>query len=219
MKIHPTLRSAVSAYLLGEGDFARFARETTDTWTAVAIQLCRRWSMPDGCGPDDVAQELLLGAWRALPKADARRGDVAAHVLYSAISAAKCWIHHQRGASLHRPEHQRSRFLPSVSAATRVAAEDAWLPEPVDPAPLPAEQLEEAEAPLRAVEAALARLPLSGDRLVALAYLEARGGRLEAARMLYGNPTTRRQLRLDRERDGLRHVMRAEATLMASIDF
>jgi hypothetical protein len=68
-------------------------------WARMARYVMRRWQPPSGVTEDDVVQELLLGAWKALQKFDPERGTpIQDYVSYNAISSTKKWIHRQRSA-------------------------------------------------------------------------------------------------------------------------
>lgn len=96
----------------GELSFDCFARETKDDWRRLGASLFRRWKLPDAVELEDLVQELLFGAWLAIPEWSAGKGTkIERFVVWQAMNAAKCWLHVQRGASKHgNRDKNASRF-------------------------------------------------------------------------------------------------------------
>lgn len=91
------------------GKFDDFARATRGYWEMQARRLMRRWQTPADVEVEDVVQELLLGAWKAVPRFDPARGKtLVQYVRWNAISKAKKFMHRQRCA-LRRDDKARSR--------------------------------------------------------------------------------------------------------------
>jgi DNA-directed RNA polymerase specialized sigma24 family protein len=89
--------------------FAEFERATRAEWTKVARWLHRRWPVPLAVEDEDLVQQLLLAAWRAVGFYDPSRGvAVKAFVFWSAVTDTKRWINEQRGA-LRRSDRAQSR--------------------------------------------------------------------------------------------------------------
>lgn len=102
----------------GETTFAAFYAATRPEWRRMALSICRRWSLPCGVMVEDVEQEMLLGAWRALGRWDPARASLVGFVVFSARSAASKWIHKQRGAR-RWDGHSPSEFPIAVSRLLR----------------------------------------------------------------------------------------------------
>jgi DNA-directed RNA polymerase specialized sigma24 family protein len=81
--------------------FHRFYRETAAEWSRMAAALHKHWKLPPTVTRDDVEQELLLGAWQAVPRWDPSKASLRAFVVWSAHDKALKWIHQQRGCNLH----------------------------------------------------------------------------------------------------------------------
>lgn len=98
-KVRNTFESRLHELRSGRVGFDEFARETSTTWSRLARYVLSRWPTPDAVESIDVEQELLIAAWRAVGDWDPNRGvAIDVHVRWSAITAAKKWIHRQRGA-------------------------------------------------------------------------------------------------------------------------
>jgi hypothetical protein len=83
----------------GEISFDRLVAQTRADWRRLAEYVHRRWPLPPSISPDDVEQELLLGAWEAVGKWDPERGvALQSYVIWNAIARAQKWLHKQRRA-------------------------------------------------------------------------------------------------------------------------
>lgn len=90
---------AIEPLLAGRETFAQFERRTRKDWRRVAEYLLTRYAVPRAVEVEDIVQELLLNAWREVPKFDpSRSSDPGAFVLFRAISRTKRWMHSQRRA-------------------------------------------------------------------------------------------------------------------------
>lgn len=58
----------------GRSTFDEFARRTAPTWTRLAAWFLRRWPGQAAVDEEDLRQELLLAAWRAVSEWDPTRG-------------------------------------------------------------------------------------------------------------------------------------------------
>ena len=109
------MEAALMAVQMGEMSFATFTRETWSDWTAIATSLMRRWRAPTSVDTADLIQELLLGAWQSLPKWNPSKAGLKRYVVFQAISAAKTWLHAQRGASKHGNRDRNPGRMPVPS--------------------------------------------------------------------------------------------------------
>jgi DNA-directed RNA polymerase specialized sigma24 family protein len=82
----------------GEASFDVFYAATIKYWRCAAADLLRRWDHPQAVEEEDLIQEMLLAAWRAIESFDPERGDPKRHVVFSAAKTARRWLHRQRGA-------------------------------------------------------------------------------------------------------------------------
>lgn len=82
----------------GAWSFAQFRAATRREWELMAASLMRRWECPPAVDLEDVVQELLLNAWRFLPKFEPDRGKTLhQYIVFNAMDKAKKWMHKQRG--------------------------------------------------------------------------------------------------------------------------
>ena len=79
----------------GEASFDAFHAATIKYWRCAAGDLLRRWDHPRAVEEDDLVQEMLLAAWRAIERVDPERGDPRRHVVFCAAKAARRWLHRQ----------------------------------------------------------------------------------------------------------------------------
>lgn len=89
----------------GVTDFASFVRQTRAEFRAMAGYLLRRWRAPESLTPEDLEQELYLGAWKHLwryePEYAAHFGTtLEQYVTFNAITDAKRELHKARGVKL-----------------------------------------------------------------------------------------------------------------------
>ena len=98
MSDRTSLQNELLRYHRGEVTFDAFARTTHKTWVALATQLHRRWKCTPAVSVDDVQQQLLVAAWRCIPKWQPARASLQRFVIYNAYDKAKKWVHKQRNA-------------------------------------------------------------------------------------------------------------------------
>lgn len=103
----------------GRKSFDSFARETDPRWRGIARSIMRRWRLPTWHGIEDVVQDLLLGAHRAIRKYDGTKGvSLEGFVVWNAYDKAKKAAHKARGAvrSGNRADSNPSRFERNASS-------------------------------------------------------------------------------------------------------
>lgn len=117
----------------GGASFNAFVLATRPTWHRYAQYLARRWRGPVGVGLEDLEQEMLLAAWRAIATWDpTRQKPIHEYVVYMAIDKAKKWLHKQRNAK-RRSDHEPGRFPVSYAAlGLETAADEEWIAPPDD---------------------------------------------------------------------------------------
>ena len=81
-------------------NFSAFHRRTRVEWRRMATALHRRYALPPSVTAEDVAQEMLLAAYRAVERWDGRM-TLDGYVVWCAHNAAQKWIHKQRHCNLH----------------------------------------------------------------------------------------------------------------------
>jgi DNA-directed RNA polymerase specialized sigma24 family protein len=81
--------------------FQQFYRLTKPEWSRMATSLHKQWKLPPAVSADDVEQEMLKAAWRALPRWNPRKAPLVRFVVFEAHDKAVKWIHKQRGCNLH----------------------------------------------------------------------------------------------------------------------
>lgn len=105
------MKQALEQVRDGVDTFDSFALATSDRWRRLAFTLLRRWSAGSAVDIDDLTQELLIGAWLAIPRWEDGRQSLERFVVWNAMTDAKRWLHKQRGANLHgNPDKAESRF-------------------------------------------------------------------------------------------------------------
>ena len=92
------MRALILSCYRGESTFDEFVAGTMPYWQKAAADLMTRWDHPPAVEEDDLVQEMLLGAWKALQTVDPFLGDPRRYVVFGAVKAARRWFHRQRGA-------------------------------------------------------------------------------------------------------------------------
>lgn len=83
----------------GEIGYAEFFAVTRPRWLWLAKYISGRWRQPYWVTDEDLVQELMIGAWFAMWRYDARRGvGLARMVVWNAVDKAKKQAHRWRGA-------------------------------------------------------------------------------------------------------------------------
>ena len=112
----------------GRSSFDEFARATRGDWRRLAGYLRRRWQVPAAVEVEDVEQELLIAAWRAVDAWNPARGvTLRSYVVWTAATDAKKFLHRQR-AALRRDDGAASRHdlaMSFVGGATDRSIVDA----------------------------------------------------------------------------------------------
>lgn len=104
--------------------FDEFARRTSRDWDRLALHVWRKWrsKVPRGVALEDVRQEMLVWAWRAVGKYDPGKGPtLQTYVVWMACSKAKRFLHEQRNA-LRRDDNAESRYAAAFSELGRSGA-------------------------------------------------------------------------------------------------
>ena len=105
------MKEALGQVREGVDTFDSFARATSTRWKRLAHSLLRRWPAGSTVDLDDLTQELLIGAWLAIPQWEEGRQSLERYVVWNAMTDAKRWLHKQRGANLHgNPDKAESHF-------------------------------------------------------------------------------------------------------------
>ncbi len=205
------LESELDGLRTGKMTFDQFVRSTAGDWTRLASYLRGRWQVPSAVDVDDVRQEMLLAAWRAVAAWDDTRGvSLRSFVLWTAITLAKKWLHGQR-AALRRDDHAPSRHEVTATALGI---------EPTDDRSSVTGRTEaEQEFTVAGIELfgrVLASIPPT-DNVCLQALLTTGGDVASAAGALYSNPTARATLRLKDERDARRAVTRTATRVVSML--
>lgn len=215
-----TFEIAVQELHDGRCTFDEFARATRGRWQALARYIMRRWRLPPWVSPEDIVQELLLGAWRSIWKYEANRGgSLARYVLWNAVDYAKKRAHKIRGANLHgNADASPSRF--EVTLAKRDGDDNEWWSNLLRAEPEQEENLvrkEEWEHERGAeLDRALAacKSPVEAYIVTALA---ASDSVQTAADQLYSDWGMRLDCRLSCEEDAVRVVAQSAAAVAARL--
>lgn len=212
------LEKQLASVLAGRIGYDGFVRATQREFNALAGSLMRRWRTPAWHTPEDVVQDLYLGAWILLQvkKFDPTRGvTLARWVVYNAMSFAKREIHKARGAKLSgsadRNPSNYEKPLTEFGEHGDAIAEAILAEEPA------AEQLmiekQERDESVRTVLRACA----SGRERIAVRAIHLEGDVESAARMLYEDLDSRIALHLGSEEQAIKYVSRTARAVVERI--
>lgn len=207
------LEDMLSAVKAGEIDFNEFVSSTRREFRAMAAHLMRRWSSPEWFTPDDLEQELYLGAWDYVWRFEPLYGTTLVRfVVYNAMSQAKRELHLARGVTISgSPDRKKSQFETPLSFfgpnGEGEALMESILGEPTQWDSLTDEALIADQERRRAIMAALTACETTEERFAVLAIREA--GFLDGAgQVLYDDIDHRITLRLASEEHADRFVRR-----------
>lgn len=103
----------------GRLPFADFYRATRNLWLYMGGRLLRQRNPGIGVDVEDVAQEMVVAAWRILPRWDPARGvGIDRYVIFNANSSAAHWLDAQREAC------QGGRLADNPNRAPRLGGTD-----------------------------------------------------------------------------------------------
>ncbi len=203
--------------------FAAFVDATRVEFTRMAKHLLRRWIPPAWMVPEDLIQELYLGAWLTLfgthPFDPARGIPLAKYIMWNAMSHAKRALHKARGAKLSGSADRNPSHIekPLSSFGHDAEAGDHILDQLISDEPLAEQIMIMAESREEAVDKAMRACSTARER-VAIIALE-QGGDVDAAgRVLYDDFDTRIALRLGSEDHATRYVTRAATRVATKLD-
>ena len=200
-----TIARALDRLQSGETNYATFIRETERDWTKLAAYIMRRWSTPQGVELGDVVQELHVAAFRMIPRFDPAKGSsLARYVVWNAVSAAKKWVHGQRGVSRHGNPDARPSWFPACESELSFALGDSddeskrvsSLMERGQAADAGQHALVESREMWRAITSQIV-----DSRMRAAIDAVERHGAEGAADALYGDPAVRLRFRFGSKRD------------------
>lgn len=177
------MREHIESCRTGETGFADFVKATMPYWRCVAGDLLSRWDAPAAVEEEDLVQELLLAAWRAIETADPAKGDVRRRVVWCAVKTARRWLHRQRGA------YGFARCKRGADSSSRFPTPADWVDKVPEDRPGGAAQEQAAEL-MRSMRLARTRQ----DREVLEAFLRAPSVDIVAEK-LYGDPKKRMEMR------------------------
>lgn len=196
----------------GRITFAAFVAATRTEFVAMACSLMKRWIPPASMAPDDLVQELYLGAWLCMWDFDATRGpSITQYVVYNAMSFAKRELHKARGAKLSgsadRNPSRMERPLASFGDDGDAISESILAEEPI------AEQVMIAfEDRAAAVARALAACTTSRE-VQAISAIVTAGDVHAGACAIFNDMHERIELRLSSEEHAARYVVQTAAAV------
>lgn len=195
------MKAELIALKTGAITFDAFAVATRREWERLSGKLLSRWEAPEAVEREDLVQEMLIAAWRAVDQYDsAHPSDTAIErfVVFHAVDKAKKWLHTQRRAYRGSDKSVSRNHVPFES---------------VD-----AIQLDHAMSVPPDQERLIACLQVFGLRLAACttvrssyalqALVRCGGSVPAAAAQLYGDPDVRRQCRFDSRANANQAVFR-----------
>lgn len=201
--------------LKGEFDLVREGLMTFATlasmpiWDRLSALVCRSWRLPPWVSQDDVRQDLLLRAHRAIADYDPARGVVLKkYVVWNAINYAKKRAHKARGSYRHRgADSAPSRHELAISGFARPGDEEGGADMFLDSIAIPARQ--DLVVEVRELLDALARAcRTESEHMTVRALVDADGSIEEAAASLYEDDNSRYACRLSSEYRSERFVRR-----------
>lgn len=201
---------AVALLRDGRTTYDEFARQTVDRWELTARWLMRRWRLPGWVEVSDVTQDLLVGAWKATWRYDARRGSMplGRYVRVSAVNDALKVIHKLRGANLHTYRGEQIERPFSTLGEDAEGMVDALLSTPAEQ-----EELLEDERSRRLAMDACASL----EELLVVQALHMARSFLGGAAIMWGDAETREMLELRSEEHAARVVVRAAHSVVVRL--
>lgn len=109
-----------------EIDFNAFVRATRTDWDKLSAKLYNDWrrAIPLGVSQEDVRQEMLYHAWRAVCSYDPSLGSLKHHVVFTACAKALRMLHVQRN-SKRRDDRAPSRHALAFAELGEATVE--WL--------------------------------------------------------------------------------------------
>ncbi len=202
---------AARACVAGEMTFSCFVEETERRWQWWAKRLARA-GIPLWLDAEDIRQDLLLEAWRAMKRFDGKKAKSVTpsqFVEVAAKNAAKKNVHRARGDDRHTWAWGAPRFDLAASTLVREGDEDAEFEVPVEPEQGRARERREAVM-------ALARQQESLRDFFAVQALAAAEGDIEhAAQLFYEDLDARLLCRLPSEHTARMVVGRVASRLAA----
>ena len=104
-----SLHNHLDSLHAGEISFNVFVSRTNGSWNNLSAFIYNRWSLPASVGQEDIKQEMLLAAYKAVSAWDSSRDVTLKNfVIWHAITAAKKFMNSQR-AALRRDDRSPSR--------------------------------------------------------------------------------------------------------------
>lgn len=205
---------AARACASGEMGFAHFAAATERRWHWWARRLARS-GIPAWLDEEDIKQDLLLEAWRALTRyneAKAKSQTVAQFVEFAAKYRAKKQVHRARGDDRHLWTWGPARYEIPFSALGKETDED----DEAIAFDVPVDADQDRAAERREAVLALAREQDNLRDFFAIEAIAAANGDIDlAAQVLYGDLDARLLLRLPCERTA-RTIVGRVATRIAA---
>lgn len=198
--------------------FASFMRATKTEFTRMAKHLLRRWVPPTWMTPEDLVQELYLGAWIMFfgptPFDPSRGVKLSKYIAWNAMGHAKRALHKARGAQLHgSADCNPSNIEKPFTAFDRDDREgESFVDLLVADEPNAEQVMIVAETRSEAIERAMRSCNTARER-VAIIALDQGGSVDGAGRVLYDDFDTRIALRLGSEEHATRYVTRAASAV------
>lgn len=121
------MQAELEALARHEIGFNEFVRYTNSDWNRLSMMIYQRWrrKIPLGVGLEDVKQEMLFGAWKAVDEFNPRRSSsLQRFVIFRACAITTRYLHKQRAAK-RRSQNAPSRH-PILFSAIDSATEE-WL--------------------------------------------------------------------------------------------
>lgn len=187
----------------GKVSFASVYNQTRNLWVYMADKLLVVRNPGIGVGREDVVQELLVGAWRAVGKWDPTRGvAIDRYVIFNSNANAAHWLDHQREASCGGKLSRNPTRAPMLGSRVDIGDSEVF-----------ARKMDPKLDNLLDVQSFLERVSLSVvERIVVEALCSTQSPRA-AALQIYNHYPHRIRLELGCERAAVRLVQRVAARL------
>lgn len=199
-------RAYVWSLYVGEVTADAFFAATREHWRTLAKHMLRRWRAPSWLDPEEVEQELMLGAFEIVWKFEDRgqpdlKEALRRYVVWNAYDKAKKRLHRARNAK-RRADHAPSRVdLP----ASALSSDPDWDPFHEQLAVVDAEQEDEAERG-ESLRAVLEACRDEAERAILRSLVE-HGDFIAAAENIYATPSARALCRVTSPADAGRKVV------------
>lgn len=110
-------------------DFREFWKSTAGEWAKLADYVLNKWKVPAAVSREDVVQEMAIAVFRYTPHWKPTGAEPGKYFVFQAITAAKRWIHKQRGVRGDKDPSRHAFVFASMGKDEASAAQRTEVPE------------------------------------------------------------------------------------------